>query len=356
MKIPHRLYISLHTISALLLFGCSGDGGENWNAEEGCFEKKQSTLELVSFSKFPAVLFNEGCSLPFSNKITAKTICNHAFSASINKDIGQTEWIEFVATYNPPNMLPTTLYTPKLDQNVGSHEQLSLDDFKNTPFSPVLVASPELLPIDPGIQELATVMTNVIPQYSAFHSNIWVPLMSHIRSCAADRGDLNVLIGAVYENANRKMISNINAPSHFVVVFGDQTHENLSSFLIPNKTDLNIASLGSTLTPISTIEQHLGLSLDRNTNMAEEQPNSRPVCDLPLSWNAPTTHRASAMSLSTANLTCDVIELTTSVECGSKTTCSQMSSCDEATIYFSQCDVSSLDGDSDGIPCESICK
>ena len=41
--------------------------------------------------------------------------------------------------------------------------------------------------------------------------------------------------------------------------------------------------------------------------------------------------------------------------CGVKTTCGQMSSCEEATFYLTQCGVKRLDGDGDGIPCASLC-
>lgn len=39
----------------------------------------------------------------------------------------------------------------------------------------------------------------------------------------------------------------------------------------------------------------------------------------------------------------------------SKRTCSQMDSCEEARFHLTQCGVSSLDRDKDGIPCESLC-
>lgn len=42
-------------------------------------------------------------------------------------------------------------------------------------------------------------------------------------------------------------------------------------------------------------------------------------------------------------------------DCGGKRTCGQMTSCAEARHYLADCGVSSLDRDSDGIPCESIC-
>jgi len=35
--------------------------------------------------------------------------------------------------------------------------------------------------------------------------------------------------------------------------------------------------------------------------------------------------------------------------------CNQMKSCDEAKFYLSKCGISSLDGDQDGNPCESLC-
>ena len=42
--------------------------------------------------------------------------------------------------------------------------------------------------------------------------------------------------------------------------------------------------------------------------------------------------------------------------CGSKRTCSQMTSCEEAKFYLLQCGVKSLDRNQDGVPCENLCR
>lgn len=42
--------------------------------------------------------------------------------------------------------------------------------------------------------------------------------------------------------------------------------------------------------------------------------------------------------------------------CGEKRLCGQMTSCEEATFHLNQCGVSKLDGDGNGVPCESICQ
>ena len=45
-----------------------------------------------------------------------------------------------------------------------------------------------------------------------------------------------------------------------------------------------------------------------------------------------------------------------SFTCGGKRYCRQMTSCEEARLYLTQCGVHSLDGDGDGVPCEILCK
>ena len=44
------------------------------------------------------------------------------------------------------------------------------------------------------------------------------------------------------------------------------------------------------------------------------------------------------------------------IQCGSKRYCREMSSCAEARAYLVQCGVRSLDGDGDGVPCEALCQ
>lgn len=44
-----------------------------------------------------------------------------------------------------------------------------------------------------------------------------------------------------------------------------------------------------------------------------------------------------------------------SASCGNKKHCSEMTSCEEAKYYLTQCGVKSLDGDGDGTPCKNLC-
>jgi endonuclease YncB( thermonuclease family) len=42
--------------------------------------------------------------------------------------------------------------------------------------------------------------------------------------------------------------------------------------------------------------------------------------------------------------------------CGTKRTCGQMASCEEARHYLNDCGLQKLDRDGDGVPCESVCR
>jgi endonuclease YncB( thermonuclease family) len=42
--------------------------------------------------------------------------------------------------------------------------------------------------------------------------------------------------------------------------------------------------------------------------------------------------------------------------CGDKHYCKEMASCEEAKFYLTQCGLTRLDGDGDGLPCEKLCR
>lgn len=46
-------------------------------------------------------------------------------------------------------------------------------------------------------------------------------------------------------------------------------------------------------------------------------------------------------------------EISTDFRCEGKTRCSQMRSCEEAKFYLQNCPDTKMDGDGDGVPCES---
>jgi hypothetical protein len=46
----------------------------------------------------------------------------------------------------------------------------------------------------------------------------------------------------------------------------------------------------------------------------------------------------------------------TTFNCSTKRKCGEMGSCAEARFYLEECGLTRLDGDGDGMPCESLCR
>jgi endonuclease YncB( thermonuclease family) len=49
-------------------------------------------------------------------------------------------------------------------------------------------------------------------------------------------------------------------------------------------------------------------------------------------------------------------KISVGLSCGTKRYCKEMTSCDEARFYLTQCRLRRLDSDGDGVPCEALCK
>lgn len=49
---------------------------------------------------------------------------------------------------------------------------------------------------------------------------------------------------------------------------------------------------------------------------------------------------------------CGSPTITEEFTCGEKRFCAEMTSCAEARFYLKKCGVTTMDGDSDGVPCE----
>ena len=80
-------------------------------------------------------------------------------------------------------------------------------------------------------------------------------------------------------------------------------------------------------------------------------PTSTPQPSIQTSGTSPTTTGGSSDTTGISGGSSD----SSGFSCAGKTKCGQMTSCTEAEFYLNNCGVSRLDGDKDGVPCESLC-
>ena len=76
----------------------------------------------------------------------------------------------------------------------------------------------------------------------------------------------------------------------------------------------------------------------------------------PWDWRRGTCNTTPAPAASAPAVSAPKAAASGGYTCGSKRYCREMTSCEEAKFYLVQCGVGSLDGDKDGVPCETLCR
>ena len=76
----------------------------------------------------------------------------------------------------------------------------------------------------------------------------------------------------------------------------------------------------------------------------------------PWEWRHGGKSGSASPTLATPAPTVPITTASGGFTCGSKRYCREMTSCEEAKFYLTQCGVSSLDGNHDGVPCATLCR
>jgi hypothetical protein len=73
-------------------------------------------------------------------------------------------------------------------------------------------------------------------------------------------------------------------------------------------------------------------------------------------WDLPESDRLSPWNWRNGRGSGNSARTAETFQCGAKTWCREMVSCEEARFHLESCGLTRLDGDGDGIPCEAICR
>ncbi|MBK1642702.1 hypothetical protein CKO12_12645 [Chromatium okenii] len=173
-------------------------------------------------------------------------------------------------------------------------------------------------------------LANMIPQAPNLNRGIWAKSIESATRKYVMRtsGDVFVFTGSFFE----KPVSTIGAsrvwvPSHVYKLVYDADKNQAWAHWVENKDDAKMTK------PISYEElvKRVGIEF-----LVGIKPSLGAAETIPSVLTVPVADASAA--------------------CGGKRTCKQMSDCAEARHYLVDCGVKSLDGDGDGMPCESLCR
>jgi endonuclease G len=188
-------------------------------------------------------------------------------------------------------------------------------------------------------------LANMVPQDHDNNTKLWSGLEEATRSLAKQRGELYVITGPIFMGTALKRIGGrVLVPTKIYKAIYDTASGQGAAYLVDNTPGNNYQVVS-----IAQIEQLSNIKLFPNMTATAKQT--------PMALPTPQMHGSHQEDMNTAPVPATYQKPSASMgQCGAKTTCRQMSSCEEAKFYLNTCGVKSLDGNSDGIPCSKLCK
>ncbi|MDD4950826.1 DNA/RNA non-specific endonuclease [Sulfuricurvum sp.] len=191
-------------------------------------------------------------------------------------------------------------------------------------------------------------LANMVPQDHDNNTKLWSGIEEATRTLAKQKGELYVITGPIFIGTNLQRIGGrVLVPTKIFKAIYDPSSNQGAAYLVNNAPgneyqEINIAQLEQ-LTNIRIFPKMAAISKQTPMPLPSPQMHGKDLANMnsSLPVPAPKTVKPSA---------------SLKEQCGTKHTCKEMTSCEEATFYFTQCHEAHLDGDGDGKPCNKLCK
>ena len=266
-------------------------------------------------------------------------LCREGYAVGYNYQTKVANWVLYYITSTSVQAKTTRVNNFLEDKDIPASLRATRADYSGSGYDRGHLAPNATMDFNKTSMSESFLLSNIAPQLPNFNRKGWADLEQYVRDCAVEKGALYVVTGPIYTSTDYTKISNVAIPdAYYKVLLDPSNNASGFAFKIPHQA-IDKADLADYVTSIDAVESATGLDfysafVDTTENAIEA--STTPICSLP--WEST-----------------NINDTTSQYTCGSKTTCSAMTSCDEAIYYLNSCGVNSLDGDKNGIPCESIC-
>lgn len=227
------------------------------------------------------------------------------------------------------------------EEQLSLNDRAELDDYSHSGYDRGHMAPSADMPNEQSQHESFS-LANMIPQAPGNNRGIWSSIEATTRHLTNQKGQLYIITGPLFIGNDLKRIGGrVLVPAKIYKAIYDPASGQGAAYLVDNAEGDSYRVIS-----ISELEKISGIRhFPKMSPSAKQTPMSLPE---PRSNNRHSSY-AAPKSIATPILQ-------TSQQCQGKRTCSQMSNCAEARFYLTQCGVSRLDGDGDGVPCEKLCR
>lgn len=232
------------------------------------------------------------------------------------------------------------------EEQLSLNDRAELDDYSRSGYDRGHMAPSADMP-DEQSQHESFSLANMIPQVPGNNRGIWSSIEATTRHLTNQKEQLYIITGPLFIGNDLKRIGGrVLVPSKIYKAIYDPASGQGAAYLVDNAEGDSY-----TVISISELEKISGVRhFPKMSVTAKQTPMSLPD---PRLRNSANSNRSSSYA---PHKSASAPVAQTSQQCEGKKTCKEMSSCAEARFYLTQCGVSRLDGDGDGMPCEKLCR
>lgn len=274
-------------------------------------------------------------------------LCREGYVVGYNYSTKQANWVQYHITAASVSAGVTRVDSFREDTEIPSISRSTLNDYSGSGYDRGHMAANATMDFSVSSMNESFLLSNISPQLADFNRAGWADLEQYVRDCAEEKGELIVATGPIFNSTSFNTIgAGVAVPdAYYKVILKPGSPASGFAFKIPHAA-LSNTELENYVTTIDNVEAAIGIDFFSAIRDDVENPVeriSKPICPLP--WNNVGSGSSGSNGGSSGF-----------AACGTKTTCGQMSSCAEAYYFLNTCGRTRLDGDGDGVPCESICR
>lgn len=185
-------------------------------------------------------------------------LCREGYAVGYDYDRKVPAWVAYHITKDSTEAKHKRSNRFTVDREIPEDYRSTLGDYKGSGFDRGHMAPSATVDFSQAAMQESFLLTNMAPQLPGLNRQGWRYLEAYIRDWAADRGELYVVSGPVFEGELTTIGNNVGVASGFFKVVFDPAQRDGIAFIVPHR-NVSKNEVPSFIVSIDQVEERAGL-------------------------------------------------------------------------------------------------
>jgi len=185
-------------------------------------------------------------------------LCREGYAVGYDYDRKVPTWVAYHLTKESVDVKFRRSNRFREDLEIPEKYRSTLSDYKGSGYDRGHMAPAATVDFSEISMQESFLLTNMTPQLPGLNRQGWRYLEAYVREWAADRGDLYVVTGSLFDGEIKTIGNNVSIPSSFFKVIFDPEKQDGIAFIVPHR-NISKAEIPDFIVSIDEVENRTGL-------------------------------------------------------------------------------------------------